>query len=396
MTLTQKTRSIGLLALAEVLAMALWFSSSAVLVDMRREAAISPLAEALLSSGVQAGFAIGAVVYAVLGLADRYDPRRVFAISTAAAALANAALLVAPLGGWTAVAARIATGALLAGAYPVGMKIAVGWGVKDRGFLVGLLVGALTLGSAAPHLMAFWGGADWRIAVGAASALALVGAGLGLLTQLGPHHAKAPAFDASALRLAWADRRIRLAYAGYLGHMWELYALWAWIGVALTAAFSAGMGTEEALSLAKLTAFWAVGIGAAASVAAGLLADRIGKAETTILAMAGSGTAAVAAALAFEAGPAVLIPIVLVWGAFVIADSAQFSALVADFAPPERAGALVTLQTALGFALTVITVQATPALAGLISWPGVFLLMALGPLAGCLAMQRLRREIGER
>ena len=375
--------------------MSVWFSSSAVIGDMGKEVALSPLAAAFLSSGVQGGFALGAVLFAVLGLADRFDPRRVFAFSALAAAACNALLLVAPIGGALAIAARIATGVFLAGVYPVGMKIAVGWGERDRGFLVGLLVGALTLGSAAPHLLAFFGGADWRIAVGAASALAAFGGLLALLCRLGPHHAAAPAFSVSVLKLAWSDRRIRLAYAGYLGHMWELYAMWAWIGVSLAAAFSLRMAPEAAEAQAKLVAFIAVGAGAVACIAAGLFADRIGKARTAIISMIGSGTMALAAAAAFYGPPSMLIIIVILWGAFVIADSAQFSALVADAAPPEAAGALMTLQTALGFALTVVTVQLAPFVADLIGWQGLFLVLAVGPAAGAIAMLGLR-EAGAR
>ncbi|MEM9195880.1 MAG: MFS transporter [Myxococcota bacterium] len=389
--MAHKRASIALLVGAEILGMCLWFSSSAVLADLTQEVEISSVRQAMLSSGVQFGFAIGAVLYAALGLADRYDPRYVFAGSAFAAALANAALLVVPVGGLLAVASRVLTGALLAGVYPVGMKIAVGWGTRDRGLLVGLLVGALTLGSAAPHLLSFLGGTDWRLAVGGASALAAVGGGLVFLVRLGPHHARAPAFRFSSLGLAWRDRRIRLAYAGYLGHMWELYALWAWIGVALGTAFGHHLQEDEALSLSKLTAFASVGIGALACVVAGRLADRIGKAETTILAMVGSGAAALVAAATFSASPAFLIAVVIVWGAFVIADSAQFSALVADFAPPELAGTLMTFQTALGFGLTVLTVQATPWVAAEFGWPTVFVGLALGPVVGTAAMLSLRR-----
>lgn len=383
--------------------MSVWFSSAAVLGEMTRAAAdagapLERFAASLLSSAVQVGFAIGAVVYAVLGLADRYDPRKVFAASALLAALANAVLVVAPIGGALAVASRFATGAFLAGVYPVGMKIAVGWGARDRGLLVGLVVGALTLGSAAPHLLALTAGLDaigWRGAVLMSSGLATLGAGLVLRAGLGPGHASARAFRWRSLGLAWTDPRLRLAYAGYLGHMWELYAMWAWIGAALVASFGARMDPAAAAGLSKLTAFAAVGAGALACVAAGLLADRIGKAETTILAMAGSGGAAVLAALAFYGPPLALIAIVLVWGAFVIADSAQFSALVADAAPPDAAGALLTLQTALGFALTALTVQAAPAVAVAIGWPGLFMILALGPAAGCLAMARLRGVLKE-
>jgi hypothetical protein len=214
-----KRRSIFLLVLAEMAGMSLWFTSAAVLPDMVREGAIDPVRQALLSTGVQAGFVVGALAVAILGIADRYDPRRVFALSAFAAALANAMLLVAPLGGDMAILARFVTGALLAGVYPVGMKIAVGWGTRDRGLLVGLLVGALTLGNSTPYLAAFFGGAEWRHTVGAVSLLACIGAVLVLAAGLGPNHARSPRFDPGAIRLAWTDKAIRGAYLGYFGHM---------------------------------------------------------------------------------------------------------------------------------------------------------------------------------
>ncbi|HSG94988.1 MAG TPA: MFS transporter, partial [Afifellaceae bacterium] len=176
--MTAKTKSITLLVLAEIAVMSLWFASAAVLPDMAREGGISTTRQALLSSGVQAGFVIGALIVAIYGIADRFDPRHVLAASAVIAAVLNAGLLVAPLGGAIAIAIRVATGALMAGVYPVGMKIAVGWGIRDRGLLVGLLVGALTLGSASPHLAAWFGGADWRMAVLATSVLAGLGGGL--------------------------------------------------------------------------------------------------------------------------------------------------------------------------------------------------------------------------
>src|SRR5690606_38139863 len=199
---------------AQVAAMSLWFISAAVLPDMLREAPITPTSQALLSSAVQAGFVLGALGSAVLGVADRFDPRRVLALSAGLAAAANIALLAVPIGGAAAVALRFATGALLAGVYPVGMKLAVGWGSHDRGFLVGLLVGALTLGNASPHLVAWAGGTEWRMAVVATSAAAGLGGLLVLAAGLGPHHSTSPGFDVRALGLAWTDRRTRNAFGG--------------------------------------------------------------------------------------------------------------------------------------------------------------------------------------
>ena len=390
MTPTTKFGSITLLLIAEVAAMSLWFVSAAILPEMVREVGVSTMRQAALSSGVQAGFVVGALASAVLGLADRFDPRRVFAASAIAAGLANAGLLIAVPGGIAAILLRVATGALLAGVYPVGMKIAVGWGEKDRGFLVGALVGALTLGSASPHLIALAGGADWRFTVALAS-LAAVAAGLLVLaTALGPHHAIAARFNPGVIASAWTNRRVRLAYAGYLGHMWELYAMWAWIAAATAASYGASLALPEAEQLAKITAFTAIGAGGIACAFAGLAGDRIGKAEITILCMALSGTSAVAAALTF-AGPVWLtFAIVVMWGASVVPDSAQFSALVADASAPDQAGSLMTFQTALGFALTFATVQATPIAAATFGWPIVLGGLAIGPALGIVAMNRLR------
>lgn len=388
--LSIKARSLVILMIAEVAGMSLWFMSAAILPEMVSEFPTSETRQAALSSAVQAGFVAGALFSAILGLPDRHDPRKLFALCAVLAAAANASLLVSEPGGNLAILARFATGMLLAGVYPIGLKIAVGWGQKDRGFLVGALVGALTLGSAAPHLLAFLGGADWRWSVGVASSTSALGGLLCLTSRLGPFHGTAGAFDIRTITEAWTNRKVRLAYAGYLGHMWELYAMWAWIGLAATISFSTRLPEPEATSLGRITAFAAIAAGGLACVIGGLFADRVGKANIAILAMIVSGSAAVATALTFG-GPVWLTVIcILIWGASILPDSAQFSALVADHSPAEKAGSLMTFQTALGFALTFVTVQATPVLAAQIGWPGVFLIMAIGPALGVIAMLRLK------
>jgi len=387
-----KTVSIAMLILAETAGMILWFSTAAILPDMVRESAISDMRQALLSSGVQAGFVLGALAIATTGLADRLDPRRIFAVSAILAALANLALLIAPLGGDLAIALRVVTGILLAGVYPVGMKIAFGWGTSDRGLLVGLLVGGLTLGKALPYLLAFLGGAEWRLAIVATSAIAACGGILVLTIGLGPLHATAARFNPASIRLAWTNPHIRGAYLGYLGHMWELFAFWAWIATAVSVSYASSLDADQAVSLGKLTAFLAIALGAPACVLAGRLADRFGKAEITIIAMALSGAAALLTALTFGGPVWVTLVLVLIWGITIIPDSAQFSAIVADHAPPELSGSLLTLQTALGFTLTIVTVQVTPMFAALFGWPIVLAALALGPAAGILAMRPLRRN----
>jgi len=385
----EKTRSVGLLFTAEIAAMSLWFVSSAILGDLSKEVSLTPMLSAALSSSVPAGFVLGALMVAISGIADRLDPRRVFALATLVAAVANLLALWVPLDSNLTVVLRFVIGFCLAGVYPVGMKIVVGWGVEDRGQLVGLLVGGLTIGSAFPHLLSFLGGSNWRITTILASSLALIASILILYVKLGPHHANAARFRPDAIVLAWSDKRIRLAILGYLGHMWELYAMWAWIATALLASYTVQLDVDKATQLAKLTAFVAISAGALLCPIAGTLADRIGKARVTIIAMSCSGIAAIAAAIVF-AGPVWLVFTVIVfWGMSIIPDSAQFSALIADFAPADRAGSIMTLQTALGFALTIVTVQAAPFVADLVGWSGLFAVLAIGPFWGILAMRRL-------
>jgi len=391
MDLVLKRRSIVLLVVAQVLALGLWFVSAAILAELQSTGFIGPVMGAWLSSAVPAGFVVGALFVAISGIADRLDPRHVFTASALLGALFNISMLALPEGSYGAIILRFLTGFTLAGVYPVGMKIMVGWGTHDRGLLVGLLVGGLTLGSASPHLLAWFGGAQWQHTVIAASVLSVAGGILVLFTRLGPNHARATTFRPGAITDAWHNIRIRRAFGGYLGHMWELYAMWTWLGVASAVSYRAQLPEDEATQLAKLTAFTAIAAGALLCPLAGIMADRIGKAKLTIIVLFVSGTAALLSAWVFK-GPVPLVFAVFVfWGLAVIPDSAQFSALVADLAPPERAGSLLTFQTALGFLLTIATVQMTPLLAAAISWPGVFILLALGPLFGIVCMWPLMR-----
>ena len=385
-----KAGSMAILMLAQVLVLSLWFISAATMPGMLAEVAISPARQAALSSGVQIGFVGGALVSAVLGLADRFDPRALFAGCAVLAAAANAALPVLPVGGDLAIALRVLTGLLLAGVYPVGMKMAAGWGLRDRGFLVGLLVGALTLGSSLPHLLAGLGGADWRVTVYLSAGGALIGGVVVLAVALGPYHARAQGFSLSAVTLAWTDRRIRRAYGGYLGHMWELYALWAWMPVAAAASFAGRMSAAEAQGLATWVTFAAIGLGAVSAVWAGWVAGRFGKANVALWSLVASLFAGLATAASFGGPWGLTAGLFVLWGIAVIPDSAQFSALVADAAPPELAGSLMTLQTALGFLLTFGTVQFAPVLAAEVGWQAVLAALALGPALGIAAIWALR------
>lgn len=370
--------------------------SSAVLPLMLAEKAISASNQALLASSVQAGFVVGAFVYALTGVSDRFDPRFVFAASALFAAGCNAMLLVVEIGGSAAIMFRFMTGALLAGVYPVGMKLAVAWSLKHRGLLVSLLIGALTVGSAMPHAISMFGASDWRSSVALTSGLAAAGGLLVVMGALGPHNAQTTTFHPRVMMEAWYNRRIRLAFAGYLGHMWELYAMWTWIGAIALASFEQTMAQGAARSFSQMTTIAAISLGAFACVFAGRLADAYGKAHIAMIAMVLSCAAAIATSMSFGAAPWVTAVCIIFWGITIVPDSAQFSALVADAAAPEHVGSLMTFQTATGFALTFVTVQLAPLLAAHVGWHTVILVLAVGPAMGALAMQKLKRLMQRR
>jgi MFS family permease len=389
---SSKAGNVALIALAQVLVLSLWFSGTAAGPGMAREAVLPTGFQALLTSAVQAGFVAGTLVSAVLALPDRFDPRRVFAASALLGALANAAILVLPLGSDAAVVARVATGVALAGVYPVGMKLAAGWADRsDVGLIVGILVGGLTLGSASPHLVNALGGLDWRLTLGFATAAAVAGAALIGAVRLGPRHAPAPPFRPGAVLELWRNRGTRLATLGYLGHMWELYAMWSWVGLYLAASFAAWRGDAVDPTQAALATFAVILSGALGCVVAGLLADRHGRVAVTVAAMAVSGACCLLAGAFFGLHPAWTIGLCLVWGFAVVADSAQFSAAVAEMSAPGLVGTMLTVQTSLGFTLTLLTIHLMPVLVSAIGWGGAFAVLAIGPALGCVAMLRLRR-----
>jgi MFS family permease len=385
--------SIFLIVVCQIAAMALWFSASAAVPSLLDSGQLSTDAAAALTSAVQIGFVVGTLASAACGLADRFDSRALFSAAALLGALFNGALLLSGFDHPAAPVLRFATGVCMAGVYPVGMKLAAGWSTGNMGLLMGALVGAVTLGSAMPHLFYAFVSIGWEMPVALASGCAIAAAAAIHLVALGPKHAKAISFHWTDLKALLRNKPILLAQGGYLGHMWELYAMWAWLGSFLMWALPAsGLEIKLGHATISLVTFLVMAAGAIGCLLAGLLADRIGRTLTTIGALVLSGGCALLIGFSVDAGPVVVIVIAAIWGMTVVADSAQFSAAMAELAEPRLIGTVLTLQTSLGFLLTAGSIWLIGHMADAVGWRYAFIVLAIGPLLGALSMMMLRRQ----
>jgi MFS family permease len=374
--------------------MAPWFSASAVAPALAAAWHLGPSGTAGLTISVQLGFVAGALVSSILTLADIWSARRLVAGSAVAAGLATIGVALSP-GPAVGFGLRFLTGAALAGVYPPGMKIAAGWFRETRGWAIGILVGALTLGSAAPHLVRWVVPADgWRTVLTVAAAFALLGGALVLrVPHDGPFAAPSPPFSWSAAPQLLRDRAVLLANLGYLGHMWELYAMWTWMAAFVTASEISRQGSGgDVQAVAALVTFGVVGIGAVGCWLGGKYADRRGRTLVTSAAMAVSGCCCLLVGFLFGKPLWALVPLLAIWGITVVADSAQFSTAISELAPKQYVGTALTLQTSLGFLLTAVTISLLPVAAATIGWRWSMSVLAIGPALGVWAMQALRRR----
>ncbi len=378
-----------LLAIAELLGMSLWFSGSAVVPALTKEWNLSETAASWLTLSVQLGFVAGTLLSALLNLPDIISPRHLFALTALAGAIVNAAF------GWfahdaaTAIGFRFLTGMFLAGVYPPAMKILATWFRRGRGLALGTLIGALTLGKATPYLINGIGSPNWRHNILFVSLLAIVGGIVVLLfVSDGPLALPAARFDWKQVGKVFRNRGVRLANLGYFGHMWELYAMWTWIPFMIRASLSVRKSNP---AYAEVGSFLVIGCGAVGCVIAGLVADRVGRTIVTSWAMAISGSCCLIIGLLFGANPILLLIGAAIWGASVVADSAQFSACVTELGDPQYLGTALTIQTCLGFLLTTISIELIPHIERIVGWRYAFAILAPGPLFGVISMLRLGR-----
>ena len=381
-------RMLALLAAAELLGMSLWFVGNAISPALKARWGLSPAEIGWLTTSVQLGFVAGTATAVMLNLADVFPSRWYFAASALLAAVANALFGHAP--GFTAALGwRFATGVCLAGVYPPAMKMAATWFRQGRGLAIGTIVAALTVGKATPYLL-------HALPEATPATIVLVASGAATLAALliaagyrdGPWPFVRRPFSWSLVGSVVRHRETRLATAGYLGHMWELYAMWTWVPAYLAASAAASSSAAPSWLL-DLSGFAVIAVGGLGCLWGGWAAGRIGYRAVVIRAMLLSGLCSLAAGPAFQAPFAIVFLLALVWGFFVVADSAQFSALVTEVAPAHAVGTALTLQTSAGFLLTIVTIQLVPLLVSVAGWRWSVGVLALGPAAGIAAIRRL-------
>lgn len=383
---------LGLLCLAVVLSLTTWFSATAIVPELKAAWSLSGPIDAWLTNGVQIGFVAGALASSLVNLPDVVRLNRLMAISALLAAVANACLLMQPSPAGL-VAARVVTGLALAGVYPPALKLVSTWFVRSRGLALGAVIGALTLGSSLPHLFrALTGSFDWQLVVLAATTATLVGSILfWFFAREGPFPFGKAVFDPRQIGAIFRDRSLMLVNIGYLGHMWELYAMWAWLLAYARAALEAQQQASPAF--ASLLTFLAIAAGIGGCLLGGVLSDRFGRSLTTAGMMMVSGLCAMAVGFVFDGPLWLFVLVIVVWGVSVIGDSAQFSAAVTELADRRFVGTALSVQLGLGFALTVLAIWSVPHVAALLgSWRWAFLQLAPGPIIGAAAMLSLRHN----
>jgi len=383
-----KTRALALISSAVLFGMALWFGASAVAPQIAREWHLSEPQTAWLTLAVQLGFVAGTLISALLNLPDILSARHLMTACALAGAFANALLALFAHDAVTAIILRGITGICLAGVYPPGMKLIATWFREGRGVALGVLIGALTIGKASPYLIHAIGPKSWRLNVGIASLFAVISAlMIAAFVREGPYALSNQPFDITQITRVFRNRGVRLANFGYFGHMWELYAMWTWAPVMIRASLAQ---RGEPPVLAEAASFVMIGCGAIGCVLAGIVADRAGRAIVAAAAMAISGACCFLVGFLYGGPPVLLLIVVAIWGASVVADSAQFSASVTEHGDPRYLGTALTIQTCIGFLITTFSIRLVPLLVEHITWRYAFAALGIGPLLGIMAMMRLR------
>lgn len=385
-------RALIWIGLSELCALSLWYSASVIAPELIKVWNLSPNSEAWLSASVPIGFVFGALFSSYIGVADRFNARKVLAVSALLGAILNALLIVID-SSFFGILLRILTGVTLAGVYPIAVKILSEWFPKKRGLAIGILIASLTLGSSLPHfVVVFFSSLSWKFVIICTSVLALISAFIVyFILEDAPVKSKKVPFSLNLIKKVVMNKQVMFANYGYFGHMWELYAMWTWLPAFLTSSFLI-YSPEIPHWFIPLSSFTSIGIaGGIGCVVGGLISDKIGRANLTIISMIISALCSII--IGFTYGQFIWLTLIvsIIWGMSVISDSAQFSVAVSEKAEDEYVGTALTFQMCIGFLFTIFSINLIPIIQRIVGWEWVFAILAIGPIVGIITMVKYRR-----
>lgn len=390
--MSRPKRILPIIIFSQFCCTSLWFAGNGVMDDLILSFQLTDTALGHLTSAVQLGFIAGTFIFALLSIADRFSPSKVFFLSALAGALFNLAMILNSNGFISLLAFRFLTGFFLAGIYPIGMKIAADYYEQGLGKSLSFLVGALVIGSAFPHLLkGFTDDVAWQSVLFITSSLSVLGGFLMLLVPNGPFRKGSMKMDISAMFSVFRNPNFKAAAFGYFGHMWELYAFWAFIPVML---LTYSISHPEAQFNIPFLSFLIIGIGGLACAPCGYIAQRLGTKKTAFMALSLSGLYCLISPFIFLINsPLIFIGFLLFWGIVVIVDSPLFSTLVASNAVSESKGTALTIVNCIGFSITIVSIQLLTALREIMNPSYIFIFLALGPVLGLMALYNDKKPL---